>query len=90
VDAERDERLATLAATVRSRRRSLGLTQTDLGELAGTSLRFVHTLEHAKGSVRLDKVLDVLDVLGLELQTAPVAPSRTAPGPTPSAASDDA
>jgi HTH-type transcriptional regulator / antitoxin HipB len=38
-----------------------------LAELAGCSERFVHTLEHGKGSVRIDKVLDVLRVLGLDL-----------------------
>jgi y4mF family transcriptional regulator len=68
--------MAWLAGRVRARRRALGLSQTELGELAGTSLRFVHTLENGKGSVRLDKVLDVLDVLGLELRLT----GREAPG----------
>ncbi len=62
-----DTRLKRLAAEVRARRKTLGLTQTELAELAGTSARFVHTLENAKGTVRLDKVLDVLSVIGLEL-----------------------
>jgi HTH-type transcriptional regulator / antitoxin HipB len=56
-----------LAAAVRERRRNLQLRQSELAELAGCSERFVHTLEHGKGSVRLDKVLDVLRVLGLDL-----------------------
>ncbi len=59
--------IARLAAQVRERRRSLGLTQTDLADLAGCSSRFVRSLEAGKGTVRVDKVLDVLDVLGLEL-----------------------
>jgi HTH-type transcriptional regulator / antitoxin HipB len=63
----RDTRLERVAAEVRARRKTLGLTQTELAELAGTSARFVHTLENAKGTVRLDKVLDVLSVIGLEL-----------------------
>jgi y4mF family transcriptional regulator len=62
-----DHRLAPLASTVRVRRKALHLTQTELAELAGTSMRFVHTLENAKATVRLDKVLDVLTVLGLGL-----------------------
>jgi y4mF family transcriptional regulator len=62
-----DPRLARLATTIRARRKELGLTQTQLAELAGTSQRFVHTVENAKGTVRLDKVLDLLAVLGLEL-----------------------
>lgn len=74
-----DPRLAELATRVRTRRKALGLTQTALADLAGTSMRFVHTLENAKGTVRLDKVLDVLAVLGLDLQVHPSA--RRAPRP---------
>jgi len=57
----------TLGHRVRKRRRELGLRQEELSELAGVSTRFVHSLEHDKASVRLDKVLDVFDVLGLEI-----------------------
>ncbi len=56
-----------VAALVRARREGLGLTQAELAELAGCSTRFVHTVEAAKPSVRFDKLLDVLDVLGLHL-----------------------
>jgi HTH-type transcriptional regulator/antitoxin HipB len=65
-----DARVKELAAAVRARRKTLGLTQTELADLAGASARFVHTLENGKGTVRLDKVLDVLSVLGLELRVA--------------------
>ncbi len=58
----------TLGADVRERRQALGLRQRDLAELAGTSERFVRDLERGKPSVRLDKLADVLDVLGLELR----------------------
>ena len=60
-------RLAQLADAVQRRRRALGLRQVDVADLAGCSARFVHTLEHGKASLRLDKVLDVLEVLGLAL-----------------------
>jgi len=43
------------------------LQQAELADLAGVSVRFLHSLEHDKPSVRLDKLLDVFDVLGLEL-----------------------
>jgi y4mF family transcriptional regulator len=72
-----DTRLARLAAEVRARRKTLGLTQTELADLAGTSVRFVHTLENAKGTVRLDKVLDVLSVVGLELHVGRPAGKRS-------------
>ncbi len=61
------DRAATLGGAVRARRRRLGLRQEELADLAGCSERFVHTLETGKQTVRLDKVLDVLAVLGLDL-----------------------
>lgn len=65
------ERLAHVARQVRDRRKSLRLTQDDLADLARCSPRFVRALEAGKPTVRLDKLLDVLDVLGLELLVTP-------------------
>ncbi|WP_166355739.1 helix-turn-helix transcriptional regulator [Phytoactinopolyspora limicola] len=64
------DRAATgeLAAHVRRRRKHLGLRQGELADLAGCSERFIHMLEAGKPTVRLDKVLDVLRVLGLHLE----------------------
>jgi y4mF family transcriptional regulator len=62
------EHLVGLAALVRGRRRELRLSQADVAELAGVSPRFVYALEQGKGSVRLDKVLAVLAVLGRGLE----------------------
>ena len=59
--------VALLGATVRGRRKALGLRQADLADLAGCSERFIHTVENGKTSLRLDKLLDVLEVLGLDL-----------------------
>ncbi len=56
-----------MAQKIHARRRTLRLTQDELADLAGVSTRFVHELEHAKATVRLDKVLAILHVLGLEL-----------------------
>ena len=56
-----------LAGQVRQRRKSLGLTQDSLADLAGCSARFVRLVEAGKTTVRLDKVNDVLEALGLEL-----------------------
>ncbi len=72
-----DDRVATLAAVVTRRRKELGLLQAELANLAGCSDRFVHTVEHGKQTVRLDKLLDVLEVLGLGLVVAPGAGSVT-------------
>ena len=56
-----------LGEAVRARRRALGLTQKELSRLAGCGLAFLYELERGKPTVRLDKVLGVLGVLGLEL-----------------------
>lgn len=59
--------VSLLSETVRIRRKALGLRQAELADLAGCSERFVHTVENGKASLRLDKLLDVLRVLGLDL-----------------------
>jgi HTH-type transcriptional regulator / antitoxin HipB len=61
---------ASLAAAVRQRRQELRLHQDQLAELAQCSTRFVHTIEAGKPTVRLDKLLAVLHVLGLHLEVA--------------------
>ena len=52
---------------VRGRRKALGLTQKDLAELAGVSIRFVHDIERGKPSIRLQQLLQVISALGLTL-----------------------
>ena len=58
----------SLSQVVRQERRALKLTQKELGDFAGTGINFISQLEQGKISVRLDKVLSVLQVLGLELE----------------------
>jgi y4mF family transcriptional regulator len=62
-----NDRASSLAAAIRARREQLGLRQAELAELAACSTRFVHMAESGKATLRLDKVLDVLRVLGLAL-----------------------
>ena len=70
--SEREEdRVAALARAVRERREALGLRQSELADLAGCSQRFVHTVENGKASLRLDKVLDLFEVLGLAMLVVP-------------------
>lgn len=56
---------------VRDARKSMGLRQEALAAAAGVGLRFLVELERGKPSVRLDKMLAVLDALGLELEVKP-------------------
>lgn len=72
--------MLALAGIVTARRRQLGLLQRDLADLAGCSQRFVHTLEHAKPGLRFEKVLDVLEVLGLGLTVGPGSGGVTVSG----------
>lgn len=58
----------SLGGAVRARRSSQGLKQVELAELAGCSTRFVHAVEAGKATVRLDKLLELLRVLGLGLR----------------------
>jgi len=73
-------RTAPLAEAVRGRRVELDLTQAELADLAGCSQRFVHTVEQGKPTLRLDKLLDVLEVLGLGLSVGPGDGAITAVG----------
>jgi HTH-type transcriptional regulator/antitoxin HipB len=57
-----------LAGEVRARRLQLQLRQEELADLAGVSERFVYALESGKPTLQLDKVLAVLNALGLHLE----------------------
>ena len=57
-----------LGAALRDRRKSLGLSQLETCDLAGVGPAFLYELEHGKPTVRLDKLLAVLEVLGLGLE----------------------
>jgi y4mF family transcriptional regulator len=56
-----------LAEAVRARRKRLGVSQVELARLARVGPVFIYDVESAKPTVRLDKLVDVLEVLGLEL-----------------------
>lgn len=60
-----------LADALRARRRALRVTQQGLALLAGCGPDFVYDVERAKPTLRLDKLLDLLGVLGLELLLRP-------------------
>ena len=58
---------AQLGDLVRAVRKEQGLTQLDVAGLAGMSNRFVIDLERGKETLQMQKVLDVLSLLGLEV-----------------------
>ena len=68
---------ADLGAVIRDRRKQLALTQLDLAGLANSGNRFIVEVENGKPTVQLQKVLDLVQLLGLEL----VVRAKTAPEP---------
>lgn len=56
-----------LGTVIRERRKQLALTQLDLAGLSNSGNRFIVEVENGKPSVQLQKVLDLVDLLGLEL-----------------------
>jgi HTH-type transcriptional regulator / antitoxin HipB len=61
----------TLGAYIRMQRKKLGLKQLEVAGLGNTGNRFVIELESGKPTLQLQKVLDMIDLLGLELTVRP-------------------
>jgi HTH-type transcriptional regulator / antitoxin HipB len=60
-----------LGAVVREQRKHLALKQLDIAGLGNTGNRFIVDLENGKPTVQLQKVLDIIDLLGLEVMVRP-------------------
>ena len=58
---------------IRDKRKLHNLTQQELAERAGVGYRFVRELENGKPTVRMDKVNQVLNLFGEELQSAKIS-----------------
>ena len=56
-----------LGAVIREQRKRLALKQLDLAGLGNTGNRFIVDVENGKPTVQLQKVLDLMDLLGLEV-----------------------
>ena len=56
-----------LGAIIRDRRKQLALTQLDLAGHANSGNRFIVEVENGKPTVQLQKVFDLVQLLGLEL-----------------------
>lgn len=69
-----------IGQVVATARRSHGLTQQDLADLIGVQRPYVSQLEQGKTTKYLERLTDLLDVLGLELVVRPRR-QRTAFGP---------
>lgn len=56
-----------LSTTLTTRRKTLGLSQTDLAEMSGVSLATIKNIERGKGNPSFETVEKILSVLGLEV-----------------------
>jgi HTH-type transcriptional regulator / antitoxin HipB len=65
---------ADLGDVARRQRQLLGLNQADIAGMAHTGNRFIVELERGKPTLQLQKALDVLHLLGLEVTVRPKSP----------------
>jgi y4mF family transcriptional regulator len=56
-----------LSSFVKSMRKKVGLTQSQLSERAGVGLRFIREMEQGKQTLQMDKVNQVLFLFGHKL-----------------------
>ena len=62
--------MSHIASFVKYHRKKLGLTQEELASKAGVGLRFVREMEQGKETLQLDKVNQVLALLGFSLNAS--------------------
>ncbi len=58
-----------LGTAIRTRRKQLKITQKELAMTCGTGLRFIVDLEKGKPTCQIGKTLQVLNALGLAIET---------------------
>lgn len=59
-----------LGNVIRARRKALGITQAELSDLSGISVRTIVEIESGGNSISLKRLLPVLAALGLRLSIA--------------------
>ncbi len=60
-----------IGALAKAQRKRQGLTQLDLAGIGNTGNRFIVDVEAGKPTVQLQKVLDLLDLLGIDVFLKP-------------------
>jgi y4mF family transcriptional regulator len=57
---------------VKSKRKALGYSREEFAQKAGVGLRFLRELEQGKETLKMDKVNQVLKLLGAQLGVVPI------------------
>lgn len=58
---------APISEAIKRRRKALGITQLELADLADVSERLVRDLEKGRLTIKTEKLLAILEALGLEI-----------------------
>ena len=66
-----------LGTAIRMRRKQLKITQKELAMTCGTGLRFIVDLEKGKPTCQVGKTLQVLQALGLAIETTILGSNET-------------
>lgn len=56
-----------IGATIRERRKHLGVNQQTLADLAGVGINTLVAIERGEGNPQLSTLLTILDVLGMQI-----------------------
>ncbi len=56
-----------LGKAIRQTRKKKQMTQGDLADITGTSVKFISDVERGKTTVQMDKVFDLILALGLQI-----------------------
>ena len=62
---EEQKTVEEIGRLVQTERKRQGVTQLQLAGLAGTGIRFISDLENGKGTIQVQKLLKVVQTLGL-------------------------
>ena len=57
---------------VKAKRKSLGLSREEFAQKAGVGIRFLRELEQGKETLKMDKVNQVLKLMGMQLGPVPM------------------
>ena len=60
--------ISNISQKIKERRKKFGLTQVEFAKRVGVGLRFLRELEQGKTTVRVDKLMQVLEFLGYHLE----------------------
>ena len=58
-----------IAKTIKTRRKQRKLTQQELAEMLGCGVNFIKAVEAGKTNLQLQRYLDLLDFLGIEINS---------------------